>query len=322
MGNTERIQRPARYATRVARWMLRLCEPRRVVYNYYLQKHLELEEPLRPYIEAVAQVQKQDLEETPNGVRLRQGVAKDRRISIEDPEMRHGRKSKSKRFNGYKEHVATDLSTNLIMACAVTPANLPEEEAAPDLQRDMGRQRISIGELQIDRAYVNSTLVQHVESNDGEVVAKPWSLRNSRPGMFSKADFKINIRDRTITCPSGQVEHFEPGDVVEFDPEVCGGCELRSQCTWSASGRGRTVKIAEDEQRQQRFRKLQQTRKGREHLRERTGVEHRLAHVAARKGPRARYRGTRKNLFDLRRTAAIQNLETIQRIGEPAKSAA
>jgi hypothetical protein len=30
-------------------------------------------------------------------------------------------------------------------------------------------------------------------------------------------------------------------------------------------------------------------------------------------GRRARYRGVRKNLFDLRRACAIQNLETIQR---------
>ena len=35
--------------------------------------------------------------------------AADRRVSIEDKEMRHGRKSKSKRFNGFKRHIATDV---------------------------------------------------------------------------------------------------------------------------------------------------------------------------------------------------------------------
>jgi hypothetical protein len=45
--------------------------------------------------------------------------------------MRHGRKSKSKRFNGYKRHIAADLHTDLIFACAVTPANRPEEKARP-----------------------------------------------------------------------------------------------------------------------------------------------------------------------------------------------
>ena len=36
-------------------------------------------------------------------------------------------------------------------------------------------------------------------------------------------------------------------------------------------------------------------------LRERVGVEHRLAHLVRRQGRRARYRGVRRNLFDLRR---------------------
>jgi DDE family transposase len=272
-----------------------------------------MEEPLRPYIDAIVQVRQQDIEEG-GGRRpqLREGVAEDRRISIEDPEMRHGRKSKSKRFNGFKEHVATDLDSELILACAVTPANRPEEEACPQLTVDLDRQDGHVGELAIDRAYINSQLVADVISAGGQIVAKPWAAIN-RPGLFTKRDFTINMHDYTIRCPSGQVEHFEPGEVVEFDPEVCGACSLRSQCTRSASGRGRTVHIAEDERLQHRLRKLQSTRPGRARLRERSGVEHRLAHIAARQGPKARYKGTRRNLFDLRRMAVIQNLETTHR---------
>jgi hypothetical protein len=278
------------------------------------KKRLALEEPVRPYLEAVAQVRKQDLEGTASGrTRLRQGVAEDRRVSIEDPEMRHGRKSRSKRFNGYKQHIAVDVDAHLINACAVTPANRPEEEATPALKSDLDRQgERRIGELLIDRAYVNSSLVADVRAAGGEVLAKPWAMRN-RADLFSKSEFKINMRDRTVTCPAGQTERFEPGDVVEFDPEVCGACALRSQCTFSASGRGRLVRIGADEQLQQRLRKLQRSTRGRQRLRQRAAVEHHLAHLSARQGPRARYCGTRKNLFDLRRAAAIQNLETIQR---------
>jgi hypothetical protein len=64
---------------------------------------------------------------------------------------------------------------------------------------------------------------------------------------------------------------------------------------------------------QHRLRKLVKTPSGRERLRKRVGVEHRLAHLAQRQGPRARYRGVRKNTFDLRRAAAIQNIESWQR---------
>src|SRR5512144_1477471 len=62
--------------------------------------------PLKDEIETLAQLMDQDLEPDPGGggVKIREGVAPDRRVSVEDREMRHGRKSKSKRFNGYKRH--------------------------------------------------------------------------------------------------------------------------------------------------------------------------------------------------------------------------
>lgn len=280
----------------------------------WLQKNkLNAAPEVQPYVAAVAQVRTQDLDETANGrPRIRQQVARDRRVSIEDKQMRHGRKSKSKRFNGYKEHLAADLDTDLIVACAVTPANVPEDVAAPQLGEDIERQQIRIGELSIDRAYINSTLVADVEGSKGTILCKPWSGRNGRKELFKKADFEIDMRAMTITCPAGHAEPFEQGQSVEFDPEVCGPCPMRDKCTYSASG-GRTVKIADDERRQHRLRKIAATPAGRQRLRERVAIEHRLAHVAARKGPKARYLGTRANLYDLRRAAIIQNLETIQR---------
>jgi hypothetical protein len=281
----------------------------------WVDKHLEtIATPLTPYLEALTVVRAQDLEPTPQGgVQIRDGVAPDRRISVEDAEMRHGRKSKTKRFDGYKEHIARDLTLPMILACAVTAANRPEEEGAVPLQQDIERQGLSIEELHIDRAYVNSPLVGDVRKGGGKVFAKPWPQRARRLGLFSKLDFTIDLRAKTITCPEGEVEPFEPGETVEFDPEACGACSQRAKCTLAASGRGRTVSIAHDEAQQRQFRKLQQTRSGRATLRERTAVEHALAHIAARKGDRARYIGVRKNLFDLRRAATIQNLEAIHR---------
>ena len=271
--------------------------------------------PLSQALATLDQIRRQDLEPDPSGTggtRIRKGVAVDRRISIEDAEMRHGRKSKSKRFNGYKRHVATELETRLVLACAITPANAPEADAAPALLEDLERDGRPIAELSIDRGYITSALVSDVQAGGGEVWCKPWMARNA-PGLFTKAAFKIDMRALTITCPAGEVEPIATGDVVEFDPEVCGGCAMRKNCTMAAPEHGRTISIGEDERLQHRLRKLVATRSGRARLRQRTGVEHRLAHVSQRQGNRARYRGTRKNLFDLRRTAAIQNLETIHR---------
>jgi hypothetical protein len=225
--------------------------------------------------------------------------------------MRHGRKSKSKRFNGFKRHIAADVDRGLILACAITPANRPEEEAMPPLTADLDRQGLDVDHLLIDRGYINSALVDEVLKRRGTIVCKPWKSHNGR--LFPKSAFTLNLRDRTIECPQGHLQRFSFGTVVEFDPDVCDRCPRRAQCTTAEIGHGRSVAIAENEQLQQRLRKQLRTAAGREALRERTMVEHKLAHLSQRQGHSARYVGVRKNTFDLRRASAIQNLETLHR---------
>ena len=87
------------------------------------------------------------------------------------------------------------------------------------------------------------------------MICKPWASRNGE--AFTKAAFRFNMRDRTITCPSGEVEQLRFGSVVEFDPEVCDPCRLRGQCTAATTGVGRTVTIGANEKLQHKLRKLQ-----------------------------------------------------------------
>lgn len=270
--------------------------------------HVQAE--VEPHLATLRQIRTQDIEDTAKGPRIRNGVAHDRRISIEDAEMRHGRKSSSYAFNGYKRHIATDLDSGLIVAVAITPANVPEHSAMPVLQDDLEHQRIEVRELYIDRGYIASDFVEHVLANKGEVICRPWQFSNR--GRFAKSDFDINIRDRTITCPEGQVQPFRFGTTVSFETATCQRCPSRAKCT-TVSSRGRQVRIAPDEALQQRLRKLVATPRGRARLRERVPVEHRLAHIASRQGHRARFRGARKNTLDLRRAAALQNLEAAHR---------
>jgi hypothetical protein len=278
--------------------------------------------PLKAHVETLMQIRTQDLEPDPHGrgSRIRAGVAEDRRVSIEDQEMRHGRKSKSKRFNGFKRHIAADIDRGLILACAITPANRPEDEAIPSLTVDMQRQGLDVDHLLIDRGYINSTLVDEVLGRRGTIICKPWKSHNG--SLFPKSAFTLNIRNRTIECPNGQVQGFSFGTVVEFDPDVCDRCSLRARCTTAEFGNGRSVAIAENEQLQQRLRKQIHTAAGRDALRERTMIEHKLAHISQRQGNDARYIGVRKNTFDLRRASAIQNLETLHLSEVEARKAA
>jgi len=240
---------------------------------------------------------------------LRRGVAKDRRISDEDGQMRHGRKSRSVRIDGYKRHVLRDLDTGLVTAVGITPANAPEASVTGDISADLQAAGLRLAELHIDRAYLSSALVRE-RGPDLAIFCKAWRVRNTT-GRYAKNQFTIDFGTGQLTCPAGVTMPFEPGKTVHFPKHTCAACPLRERCTSSPSGR--SVAIHPDEALLAELRERQATSAGRAKLRERVKVEHALAHVGHWQGRRARYRGTRKNLFDLRRVAVVHNLHVIAR---------
>jgi transposase len=267
---------------------------------------------------AARQVHDQDTVVGQDGtVTLRQGVAKDRRISIEDPQMRHGRKTKSVRIDGYKRHVLTDLDTELVPSVGLTAANVAEAEVAEQIKDDLAAQQRTLAELDIDRAYLSSSLVTDRDP-DLQIFCKAFPVRNGP--RFAKTAFHLDFDQHLLTCPNHVTVAFTPGGKVQFPATACQACPLQPQCTTSI--RGRSVQIHPDERLLAEFRAAQQTPQGRAKLRERVKVEHTLAHVSRWQGRRARYLGQRKNLFDLRRVAVVHNLHVIARQPSPAKQAA
>jgi len=263
----------------------------------------------QPSLEIAQPVKVQDVHVDEKGkASLINGVAKDRRISVEDGQMRHGRKSRSVRVDGYKRHVLHDLDTGLIPAVGLTPANAPEASVTEAISADLDRQGIDLKELHIDRAYLSSLLVRQ-RSDDLKIYCKAWPVRQGK--CFHKQAFVLDWHRHTIQCPAGQEMPFEPGGVVHFPKDTCARCPLKAQCT--TSSKGRSVSIHPDEALLIELRQRQQTPQGRAKLRERVAVEHTLAHVGRWQGRRARYRGLRKNLFDLRRCAVVHNLHVLAR---------
>ena len=55
--------------------------------------------------ELLGQLLLQDVERTEGGASLRDGVSRDRMMSVHDPEMRHGHKSSSRRFDGHRRRL-------------------------------------------------------------------------------------------------------------------------------------------------------------------------------------------------------------------------
>lgn len=258
---------------------------------------------------AARQVVGQDVQVADEGPpTLRRGVAKDRRICIEDPQMRHGRKSRSHLIDGYKRHVLRELDFGLVPAVGVTAGNLPEAAGAEQIRDDLAAQQLTLAELSIDRAYLSSTLVRD-RPDDLAVFCKAWRVHNGP--RFAKTDFTLDWQHQQLVCPAGQQLPFVPGGKVQFPAQVCAACPLRTQCT--TSPQGRSVQIHPDERLLAELRQRQLTPAGRAKLRERVAVEHSLAHIGHWQGRRARYLGQRKNLFDLRRCAVVHNLHVIAR---------
>src|ERR1700760_3030945 len=237
-------------------------------------------------VRTARQVRDQDVDLAGPAPALRRGVAKDRRISIEDGEMRHGRKSRSVLFDGYKRHVLRDLDTGLVPAVGITAANLPEASVTSGITADLEAAGRHLSELHIDRAYLSSALVRD-RGPDLAIFCKAWRVRNTG-GRFAKDQFSLDFDTGQLTCPAGVAMPFEPGKTVRFPKDTCAACPLRARCT--ASSNGRSVAIHPDEALLAELRQRQHTPQGRAKLRERVAVEHALAHVGHWQGRRARYR--------------------------------
>jgi IS5 family transposase len=272
----------------------------------------ELEqEPLRQQWQTVRTIIGQDTEPDPDGSgpRIRQGVARNRRISISDPDMRHGRKSKAQRIDGYKRHLAIDLDLDgLICGVAITPANKAEREGIRQMLDSIEAQGLDLQELFVDRGYLGAPELEQRRKESLAIHCKPFPLHNG--GRFTKD--VLDFTTRTVTCPDGVEVTLEMPGTARFSAKTCNACTLKSACTRSKSGRHLAIHPEEDFH--QHLREVRKTPQGRKLLRQRVAVEHRLAAIGQTQGNRARYKGERKNLFDLRRHAAVHNLMVTDRL--------
>lgn len=271
---------------------------------------------LREALTALRRVLAQDLEPDPTTgrTRIKKGVAKDRMPSLGDPDMRHGRKSKTKLFNGYKRHVLKLVGPGVTVAAEVLPANQPEHDAMAPLTHAAERHGV-LDEVLIDRGYLASPRVAELRDRGVTIRCKPWRARNGE--RFAKERFDLRLDEGRVVCPAGISTPIGGSLIARFPATTCGACALRDQCT-AAKHQGRSVTIHPDEAFLIDLRRDLRTVDGRAALRERTTIEHSLARLGRIQGPRARYKGVRKNALDVRRCAAVDNLQTLARLREAA----
>jgi hypothetical protein len=192
---------------------------------------------------AAEQVRRQDVEWTADHAAgpptLRHGVSRDRRISSEDDGMRHGRKSRRVRVDGYQRQVLHDLDSGLVGAVGVTAAHAAEATVTDALDADLQANHLglaALAERHLDRGSLSSRWVRERPSMLA-VYCKAWPVRNG--ACFPKTAFTRDWARQRIRCPAQVALPFTPGGIVHFPATVCAACSLRERCTTSAHGRSR-----------------------------------------------------------------------------------
>ena len=273
--------------------------------------------------EFLCKIMLQDIRRTPAGqAEIIDGVAKDRIISVHDPEMRHGRKSSSNLFDGYKAAVAVDVESQLLTDIDVFPGNAhdasKQEEMIIESENNTGA---VVKRILGDTSYGSVELRLQAKKSGRELFAPV--AKSPKTGRFAKEDFHIDLENGKVTCPAGhsttvlhKVKHrTAKGSVFnnkayQFSAAQCGVCPLRERCIKPAT-KSRSVTVHEHEAIMQEARNFQRTEEFHDWYRRRSTVEHRIARLVQLGVRQARYCGSAKVLFQIAMTATIANLTII-----------
>ena len=259
-----------------------------------------------------------------DGVSIRDGVSKDRMLSVHDPELRHGHKSSRRRFNRHKAAIVVDTDSQLITAVDVLPGNAPDNLGALELVEASEASTGSVvDEAMGDAAYGGGGTRQAFADAGRRLVAKVPGRPDRK--HFPKNDFHLDLAAGSCTCPAGQVTHaIVPAgkrtdgtgrvyrlQAFQFDGAVCRACPLRSQCIAAQGRQGRRVLIHPQEALLQEARALQQSAAYDEYRARRVVVEHRLARLVQLGIRQSRYFGRVKTRFQVYLAATVANLTLV-----------
>ena len=274
--------------------------------------------------ELLGQLLLQDVERKENGASLKEGVSRNRIVSVHDPEMRHGHKSSRKRFDGHKAAVAVDTDSQLVTAADVLPGNAPDNTGVLELvEQSEDNTGVEVEETIGDCAYGDGATRQAFAEAERTLIARVPG-RPNKP-HFPKEDFKIDLEEGTCTCPAGFVTRTlrSMGSVPDghggrqrswgfvFDGRACRTCTMRPNCVSAKDGRGRTVRLHPQEALLQQARALQRSEAFGEYRKRRQVSEHRLARLVQLGIRQARYFGRVKTLFQLLMAATVANLTLV-----------
>ena len=275
-------------------------------------EHMDLDSDQADTVGLLGVVAGQDVEPDPEREgrwRIARRVAKDRTISVVDPETRHGHKTRANKTDGYKAHVAVEPETGIITAAKISSAHTPDADLVPDLVAD----QTPGTEVVADSAYASGPALQELSDRDLVPITKPITRKPRIQNGYHRDDFTIDTENRTVTCPAQHTVPIPESGIATFSKR-CHDCPLRDRCT-TAKG-GRTITVDEYHHlRAENKTRWNQPQTQNTYQRYRPMVERSIAWLTRGKARRVPYRGTHRNQQWLTtRTAAI-NLQRLTNLG-------
>jgi hypothetical protein len=244
------------------------------------------------------------------GVRIAQGVAPERVISVVDPEARHGHRSRRDRYDGYKLHVSVDVTSDLFVAGTATKATTGDGGVLPAL---IEADPVAVAEVIADTHYGDAATRRALGAQGIELVA-PAPPASARNGFFNKDAFAIDLACGTVTCPAGQVVPIAGKNgrlQARFGASTCQACPLAPRCTQRRGGR--VVTINPDEALLDQARKARWGAEFRQRYRQRAQVERKNAQLKSRSS-KLPWRGVAKADAWLKLRMAALNLDRLARM--------
>ena len=256
-----------------------------------------------------------------------QGTATDRIISITDPEMRHGRKSSARLFNGFKASVSTELHSELILDIAdVTATGSDGAHLLPIIERVEEQAQVTVERVIGDGAYGSGKNRAACDKHSGHAIDLVSPLARPSDPEVDKSAFDIDLDALTATCPqghtaTGQRAGKQDGQqmwLFTFPRATCEACPLFARCVRSEKT-GRTVRTRAYEAYLQAARLRQQTEEFDLLYRLRAAVERKIAELAQRGLRETRYVGEPKRQLQRLWTGAAINLRRLFYLAQAQK---
>lgn len=253
-----------------------------------------------------------------------QGTARDRVISVTDPEMRHGHKSEAQRFDGFKTAITTEVDSELILDVADLPATQGDGQTLPPtLERVEQMAAVTIERVIGDGAYPSGENLAACAVHLPEPIDLIGPLAQSNDPEVAKSAFQIDPTAQTATCPQGHTAtgnrtqtHGRPAVQYRFSRRVCRPCPLAERCTHNQRS-GRTITTDLYEAYRQALRQRQGTAEFQTWYRLRSRVERKQAELVRHGWRRTRYLGAVKRRLQRLWIAAAVNLQRLFRLANP-----